>query len=52
MYQTKPAQDTVPKLQVRPGQVVTNFKLKLKGLSHWKRKSNKRPDCTVHDSLT
>jgi len=36
-------QDTVPKLQVRTGQVVNCFKLKLKGLSQRKSKSNKGP---------
>jgi len=49
------AQDTLPKLQVRPGQVVRSFKLKSIGLSHWKRKSNKRLERAVnavHEALT
>lgn len=32
MYQSKLAQDTVKKLQVRPEQAVTSFRLKLNGL--------------------
>jgi hypothetical protein len=55
LHKTKPAQDTVLKIQVRPRPVATNFKLKLKGLSYWKRKSNQRPQYSVnavHESLT
>jgi len=55
LYQTVPAQDTGPKPQVRPGQVVASFKLELTGLSQWKSKSNMRLECAVkavQESLT